>query len=86
MNVSLPPLDSPVWLHEPGRGIWIGARADMGDGWLWGNPYGSHFYAESTSGKGTWRFAENQVDEDYRPTSWAPLPTAPCAASPEDSA
>lgn len=78
--VAMPRLDVPVWLYEPKRGIWVGTRGDTGDGWLWGNTYGSHYYAETTGGKGSWRCHDNDVDDDYSPTHWQALPEAPNAA------
>jgi len=77
VEAGLPALYMPVWLYEPGRGIWIGARGDAGDGWLWGSTNGSHYYAETTGGVGAWRFREIDVSHDYRPTFWMPLPMAP---------
>jgi len=74
---GLPALGMPVWLYEPGRGIWVGARADTGDGWLWGNTYGSHYYAETTGGAGAWQCFDNDDGDDYGPTFWMPLPEAP---------
>ena len=74
---GLPALGMPVWLYEPGRGIWVGARADTGDGWLWGNTYGSHYYAETTGGAGAWQCFDNDEGDDYGPTFWMPLPEAP---------
>lgn len=73
----LPDLGVPVWLYEPGRSMWVGAREDTGDGWLWGNTYGSHYYAESSRGVGRWAYHDNEQDDDYAPTFWMPLPLAP---------
>jgi len=77
---ALPPMEIPVWLYEPGRGIWTGARGDDGDGWLWGNTYGSHYYATTTSGNGCWLCYDNQTDDDYLPTHWMELPAPPSDA------
>jgi hypothetical protein len=74
---ALPGMDMPVWLYAPDRGIWVGARSDLGEGWMWGNTYGSHYYAETSGGVGVWRCHDNEVDEDYQPTMWMPLPVAP---------
>jgi hypothetical protein len=75
--VALPEMDVPVWLYEPSRGIWVGARGDTGDGWLWGNTYGSHYHATTTGGKGYWRCHDNDADDDYSPTFWMALPEPP---------
>lgn len=77
VSVAKPPIGLPVWLYEPGRGIWTGARGDTGDGWLWGNTYGSHFHATTTGGNGRWQSHDNKVDDDYMPTHWMELPTPP---------
>lgn len=73
----LPQMGMPVWLYEPGRRIWVGARDETSDGWLWGNTYGSHYYAETGGGNGTWRCNDNEVDDDYSPTHWMSLPAPP---------
>lgn len=73
---ELPDFDVPVWLWEPGRGAWIGERADDADGWLWGNCYGSEYWHEG------WKSGENMADDDYQPTRWQSLP-APPAGTPE---
>lgn len=72
----LPEMDTPVWLYEPGRGAWVGERSDTGDGWLWGNTYGSHFMRKD----GTWSATDNDQDADYQPTHWMPLPVLPSNA------
>jgi hypothetical protein len=74
---ALPAMDMPVWLYAPDRGIWVGARLDLGDGWMWGNTYGTHYYAETSGAVGAWRCHDNEVDDDYLPTMWMPLPLAP---------
>lgn len=50
---------------------------DTGDGWLWGNTYGSHYHATTTGGKGYWRCHDNDADDDYSPTFWMALPGPP---------
>lgn len=73
VTVSLPDMDEPVWLYEAGRGMWIGARGDVGDDeWLWGNTYGSHYWDGER-----WKCSDNEVDDDYQPTHWRPLPLPP---------
>lgn len=72
----MPEEGRPVWLYEAGRGIWVGAVADAGDGdgWLWGNTYGSHYWDGQA-----WGCHENETDDDYQPTHWAELPLPPAA-------
>jgi len=73
---QLPELDAPVWLYEEGRGAWIGGRSDSGEGWLWCNAYGSHYQRAD----GTWSASSMEIDDDYRPTHWMSLPSAPSIA------
>jgi hypothetical protein len=68
---SLPDLDVPVWLTD-GKVIWIGARSDSEDGWLWGHCYDGWCYS-----KGLWLTSRVDTDDDYRPTHWAHLPRPP---------
>jgi hypothetical protein len=68
-----PELDTPVWLFEPGRGMWVGELSYTGDGWLYVNTYGSHYSRPD----GTWSSTSNDVDDDYQPTHWKPLPLPP---------
>lgn len=67
-----PDLDVPVWLYEPGRGLWIGGRSDGGDGWLWCDCDGSQYQRD-----GKWCARDFNMDDDYQPTMWKPLPSAP---------
>jgi hypothetical protein len=67
----LPDFDDVVWLHEPGRGTWIGSRSFDGDGWLWANSYGQFWRGDSK-----WE-ADAETDDDYKPTHWRPLPEPP---------
>jgi hypothetical protein len=76
---SLPEIELVVWLHEPQRGSFVGARVDHGDEWLWGNTYGSHFDRHD----GTWSATSLECDDDYQPTHWMPLPAYPGAAQGE---
>lgn len=80
VSERLPDFYTPVWLYEPERGVWIGERADDADGWLWGNCYGSEFWSEES---GSWWASDNEVDDDYQPTHWHPLPAPPGEAAPE---
>lgn len=80
VSERLPELDVPVWLWEPGRGAWIGERGDVGDGWLWGNCYGSEYWNTANE---RWATSSNEADDDYQPTHWQPLPAPP---SPEEEA
>lgn len=75
---EVPPLNLPVWLFEPGRGIWVGERFDFGggDNWAWANTYGSQRFQAD----GTWYAPSNEIDLDYHPTHWMRLPEPPPAA------
>jgi len=75
----LPGLDVPVWLYEPDRGVWVGGRSDGGEGWLWCNCCGTQFMRN-----GAWEAQEFDMDDDYMPTLWMPLPDAP--VSPQGAA
>ena len=78
VETDLPPMGRPVWIYEPGHGIFIGARGDLGEGeWMWGHCYGDYFYSETSRGVGVWRTHTNETDDDYRPTHWMPLPEPP---------
>jgi hypothetical protein len=67
---ALPPLEVPVWLTDR-FGIWIGARTDDPEGWLWGKTYGTEYYS-----RGQWVANDIEVEDD-RPTHWAHLPRLP---------
>jgi hypothetical protein len=69
----LPEMDVPVWLAEAGD-IYVGGRSDSGDGWLWCNCYCSHYFTD----KG-WACGDMEMDDDYQPTHWMPLPEPPDA-------
>jgi hypothetical protein len=73
VSESLPSFDVPVWLTD-GKVIWIGARTDDPEGWLWGKTYGTEHYS-----RGQWVADDIEVDEDYRPTHWSHLPQPPVA-------
>lgn len=68
------PDETPVWLCENGT-IWIGERVFDGDGWLWGNTYMAVYQHPD----GTWASSDNDVDDNYQPTHWQPLPAPPSA-------
>ena len=70
---NLPPLGEIVWLHDGNR-TWIGGRDDIGDGWLWGNTYGSVWH------NGVKWDGDLETDDDYKPTHWMRLPEPPNAA------
>jgi len=67
----LPEFNKPVWLYEPGRGIWIGDRYDEAEGWLWTNSHGAVWH------NGTKWDCDDQLDDDYKPTHWRDLPAPP---------
>lgn len=68
---TAPPEDTPIWLYEDGR-IWIGTYIYEGEGWMFTNCYGSQFWDGSK-----WDCSDAELDDDYRPTHWMPLPSAP---------
>ena len=66
---SMPAMGQIVWLWD-GQQIWIGGRDDSGDGWLWGNTYGTIWWqGEDWDG--------DLEEDDYTPTHWMPLPNPP---------
>jgi hypothetical protein len=69
--IETAPKDEFVWLYEEGRGVWIGRFDYVGDGCLWGNSYGSVYLR-----KDQW-LGDNEIDDDYKPTRWMPLPAPP---------
>ena len=75
VSKELPPLDDMVWLYDPERGPWIGARADDGTCWLWANSYGRIWW------NGVKWDGDKETDDDYKPTHWLRLPTPPNVSS-----
>jgi len=67
---NLPGLDEIVWLWD-GKIMWVGGRADDGDGWLWANTYFNVWH------NGTRWDGDLEVDDDYKPTHWKRLPDSP---------
>lgn len=68
---TLPPMDTPCWLWD-GKRIWIGGRGMVdGECWLWGNAYSSIWH------NGVKWDADNETDDDYKPTHWLALPNPP---------
>ena len=70
-NENLPE-DTPIWLYEKGRGIWIGTFSND-DGWVFTNCYGNQYM----NSDGKWDTDTADFDDDYAPTHWMPLPKAP---------
>lgn len=70
---KLPDFDVPVWLYEDGD-AYIGCRVDDSDGWLWAKCYLMPYIDSST---GAWKLVDAEVDDDYMPTLWQPLPDVP---------
>ena len=71
---KLPVFDDIVWCHNVAKGTtWIGGRTtelEFGE-WCWGNTYGSIWHnGERWTG-------ELEIDSDYTPTHWKPLPKLP---------
>ncbi len=71
-TARLPALDAPVWLYEGGI-AYIGCRTDGGEGWLWAKCYFMPYLSQS----GTWTLVDADIDDDYQPTLWQPLPEPP---------
>jgi len=74
---ELPDIDQIVWLYNGNtHTAWVGGRAeDNSDDeylfWLWGNSYGSFWHnGERWTG-------DIELDDDYQPTHWLPLPEVP---------
>lgn len=78
VGVDLPEMGVPVWLYQPGRGIWIGGRGEVNaeEGWLWGNSHGDCSSTASQDGL-LWHSHTLEVDDDYQPTHWMLLPQPP---------
>lgn len=73
----LPGLDVPVWLYLPdGPRIVQGCRTDGSEGWCWANCYSSAYFDPTYEG-GMWRAHDAELDEDYQPSLWQPLPEPP---------
>lgn len=70
---ELPEFGVPVWLHEDGH-IFVGERSDDSDGWLWANCYDSFGYDKNAN---RWNSYSAEVDDDYQPSHWMPLPNPP---------
>lgn len=71
----LPPLDTPVYMYiEAGNRILTGGRGDGGEGWVWCNCYHSAYFHN-----GIWMSSDMEMDDDYEPSHWMPLPPAPQA-------
>ena len=66
----LPEIGVPVWLIY-GDQIWIGARCDAGDVWLWGKCYDRPWIED-----GIWK-CDAETDDEYTVTSWMSLPAPP---------
>lgn len=73
----LPDLDMPVWLYLPdGPRIVQGCRTEDSDGWYWANCYSSAYFDPTHEG-GKWRSLDAEMDDDYQPSLWQPLPEPP---------
>jgi hypothetical protein len=68
--IETAPKETPVWLVSKDGSIWIGEHCYEGDGWLWGNCYMSVYQRADDS----WGRSDCNVDDDYQPTHWMPLP------------
>lgn len=79
VEAVLPDLDVPVFLWD-GEDVWVGARGDDADGWLWGTTYGNHYWNRKMQ---RWETSDNEADDDYQPTHWMPLPGPPATSTTE---
>lgn len=71
IDTMLPDIDQVVWLYD-GKMVWVGSRSYMdSEYWFWGNSYGSFWHNGEN-----WD-ADCEVDDDYKPTHWKPLPILP---------
>ena len=70
---ELPEMYQMLWLYDANKGtVWIGGRAEADDDeWLWGNSYGSIWH------NGEYWSGDMEIDHDYQPTHWLPLPELP---------
>ncbi len=73
LPIETAPDETPVWLVSEGGNIWIGERCWDGDGWMWGNCYLSIYQRADH----TWASSDCEVDDDYQPVKWMPLPPPP---------
>lgn len=73
LPIETAPDATPVWLVSEGGNIWIGERCWDGDGWMWGNCYLSIYQRADH----TWASSDCEVDDDYQPVKWIPLPPPP---------
>ncbi len=71
--IETAPDETPVWLCDASGAVWIGEYAYDGNGWYWTNTYMAVYYRQD----GTWASSSADWDDDYQPTRWMPLPTAP---------
>lgn len=70
---KLPELGDIVWCHDKVKNTtWIGGRGEWEfDEWCWGNTYGSIWHNGVKWG------GDIELDDDYTPTHWMPLPELP---------
>ena len=75
LPIETAPDETPVWLVDAEGAVWIGERAYVGEdgGWLWGNCY----MAVYQRGDCSWASSSNEIDDDYQPIAWQPLPSPP---------
>jgi hypothetical protein len=71
-TARLPPFDVPVWVYEDGY-CYIACRADDSDGWLWAKCYTLPYLDKA----GRWQTVDAEIDDEYLPTLWQPLPEPP---------
>lgn len=73
INLQPPPLDTLVWLYEPGGlRAFVGARNSRADGsWKWVQCLEYIMHED-----GEWMCLDGHTD-DLNPTHWAPLPGIP---------
>lgn len=71
-TARLPDEGVPVWVYEDGR-FYIACRVYDSEGWLWARCYGLPYLDK----QGKWQCIDAELDDDYQPTIWQPLPEPP---------
>lgn len=77
-DIATAPDETPIWLADADGFVWIGERCFEGDGWLWGNCYLSVYPKVDK----TWGSSDCQIDDDYQPIYWQPLPSLALPSAP----
>lgn len=70
----IPDNNTPVWGFTSDGVLSVFCISDSGEGFEWGNCYGSHYYDN-----GVWNCNESSVDDFYDVVKWMPLPNPPAS-------